>query len=69
MYEYVPLKKKTVRENYAPFITKDLRKAIYRESRLKKKLVKTLQRSTKNYTKDSVMSLFQSEIIHKTIFF
>ena len=35
-----PLKKKTVRGNHAPFITKDLRKAIHTRSRLKIKCIK-----------------------------
>ena len=38
--KHAPLKKKTVRENHAPFITKDLRKAIYTRSRLKSKYIK-----------------------------
>ena len=46
------LKNKVVKGNHAPFITKDLRKAIYPRSRLKKKLLKILLRLTKNYTKD-----------------
>ena len=57
--KHVPYKKKIVRAKHAPFITKDLRKTIYRRSRLN--LLKTLLRSTKNYTKDSA--------IDKKIFF
>ena len=37
---HAPLKKKMVRGNHAPFITKDLRKAIYTRSRLKIKYIK-----------------------------
>ena len=33
--KHVPLIKKTVRGNHVPFITKDLRKAIYKRSKLK----------------------------------
>ena len=40
MEKHVPLKKKIVRRNHAPFITKDLRKAIYTRSRLKSKYIK-----------------------------
>ena len=36
----VPYKKKIVRAKHAPFITKDLRKTIYRRSRLKNKFIK-----------------------------
>ena len=50
--KHVPLKKKIVRGNHAPFIAKDLRKAIYTRSRLKNKFIKNLLKSTKNYTKD-----------------
>ena len=38
--KHAPLKKKIVRGNHAPFITKDLRKAIYTKSRLKSKYIK-----------------------------
>ena len=38
--KHAPLKKKIVRGNHAPFITKDLRKAIYTRSRLKSKYIK-----------------------------
>ena len=38
--KHAPLKKKIVRGNHAPFITKDLRKAIYTRSRLKNKFIK-----------------------------
>ena len=48
--EACPLKKKIGRGNHAPFITKDLRKAIFTRGRLKTNLLKTLPRSTKNYT-------------------
>ena len=40
MEKHAPLKKKIVRGNHAPFITKDLRKAIYNRSRLKNKYLK-----------------------------
>ena len=38
--KHASLKKKIVRGNHAPFITKDLRKAIYTRSRLKSKHIK-----------------------------
>ena len=38
--KHASLKKKIVRGNHAPFITKDLRKAIYTRSRLKNKYIK-----------------------------
>ena len=37
---HAPLKKKIVRGNHAPFITKDLRKAIYTRSKLRNKFMK-----------------------------
>ena len=40
MEKHAPLKKKIVRGNHAPCITKDLRKAIYTRSRLKNKFLK-----------------------------
>ena len=39
--KHAPLKKKTMRGNHAPFITKDLRKAIYTRNRLKNKFIKS----------------------------
>ena len=58
---YAPLKKKTARRNHGPFITKDLRKAIYTQKVDKKtNLLKILLRLTKKYTKDSVINVFQS---------
>ena len=59
--KHVPYKKKIVRVKHAPFITKDLRKTIYRRSRLKNKFIKNPSEVNKNYTKDSA--------IDKTIFF
>ena len=38
--KHAPLKKKIVRGNHAPFITKDLRKAIYTRSKLRNKFIK-----------------------------
>ena len=38
--KHAPLEKKIVRGNHAPFITKDLRKAIYTRSKLRNKLIK-----------------------------
>ena len=58
--KHAPLKKKIVRGNHAPFITKDLRKVIYTRSSLKTNLLKILPRSTKNQSKDSVINVFQS---------
>ena len=40
MEKHAPLKKKIVRGNHAPFITKDLRKAIYIRSKLRNKFIK-----------------------------
>ena len=40
MEKHAPLKKKIVRGNHAPFITKDLRKAIYARSKLRNKFIK-----------------------------
>ena len=40
MEKHAPLKKKIVRGNDAPFITKDLRKAIYTRSKLRNKFIK-----------------------------
>ena len=39
--KYVPLKKKLLRANHAPHITKTLRKAIMRRSQLETKYLKT----------------------------
>ena len=38
--KHVPIKRKTLRGNQAPFMTRDLRKAIYNRSRLKNNLNK-----------------------------
>ena len=38
--KYVPLKKKTVRGNHAPFVSKELRKAIYNRSRFRNRFLK-----------------------------
>ena len=38
--KHAPLKKKIVKGNHAPFITKDLRKAIYTRSKLRNKFIK-----------------------------
>ena len=38
--KHAPLKKKIVRENHAPFITEDLRKSIYKRSKLRNKFIK-----------------------------
>ena len=40
--KHAPFKKKIVKGNHAPFITKYLRKAIYTRSRLKNKCIKIL---------------------------
>ena len=42
MEKHAPLKKKMVRGNHAPFIAKDLRKAIYTRSKLRNKFIKNL---------------------------
>ena len=39
---HVTLKQKTLRENHAPFVSKELRKAIYIRSRLRKRFLKNL---------------------------
>ena len=57
---HVPFKKKIVRGNHAPIITKDLRKAIYIRSRLKTVLLNVLLSSRKSYKKDSVIYAIQS---------
>ena len=38
--KHAPLKNKLVRENHAPFITEDLRKSIYKRSKLRNKFIK-----------------------------
>ena len=38
--KHAPLKKKIVRDNHVPFITKDLRKAIYTRNKLKNRFIK-----------------------------
>ena len=38
--KHVPLKKKTLRGNHAPFVSKELRKAIYTRSRLRNRFLK-----------------------------
>ena len=35
VYKHAPLKKKTITENHASFVNKELRKAIYTRSRLR----------------------------------
>ena len=49
--KHAPLKRKTVRGNHIPFITKDLREAIYTRSKLQNNLLKILLRSTKKIYK------------------
>ena len=46
---HAPLRKKLLRANYAPYITKTLRKAIMRRSQLETKYLQT--KPTSNYTK------------------
>ena len=49
---HAPLKKKALRANNAPYITKKLRKAIIKRSQLKKNYLKTLsEKSLKAYRK------------------
>ena len=49
---HAPLKKKVLRANNAPYITKKLRKAIIKRSQLKKNYLKTLsEKSLKVYRK------------------
>ena len=43
---HAPLKKKIVRENQAPFMTKEFQKAIFTRSRLKNRLTKILPKKT-----------------------
>ena len=38
--KHVPLKKKTLRGNHAPFVSKELRKAIYTRSRFRNRFLK-----------------------------
>ena len=66
----LPLKKKIVRANHSPFITKDLRKAIYTRSRLKNKFIKnSTEVNEKQYKRERNKCAFNLEKIDKTIFF
>ena len=49
---HAPLKKKFIRGNQAPFMTRNLRKDIYTRSRLEINFVKTLLKKIKNYIKN-----------------
>ena len=59
--KHVPLKKKTSRGNHAPFVSKELRKAIYARSRFRNRFLKTATKLTVNYISSSEtnVSLFQ----------
>ena len=50
---HAPLKMKIQRGNRAPFISKEMRKAIYARSRLRNKFLKTLLRKMKENIKDN----------------
>ena len=54
MEKHSPLKNKTLRKNYASFITEDLRNAIYTSSRLKNKFVKNTSEINKKLYKKTV---------------
>ena len=48
--KHAPIKRKTLRGNHAPFMNRELRKAIYNRSRLKNKLNKNpTNENKKNY--------------------
>ena len=59
--KHVPLKKKTLRENHAPFVSKELRKAIYTISRFRNWFQEIPTKLTVNYTSsnDANVSLFE----------
>ena len=69
MEKHAPLKKKIVRGNHAPFITKDLRKAIYKRSRLKSKYIKNPSEVNEKLYKRQRNKCFNPEKIDETIFF
>ena len=49
--EHIPLKKKTLRENHAVFITNDLRKTIFTRSRLENNFIESPSEKNKNVYK------------------
>ena len=52
LYDHIPFKKQFLRANYAPYMTKRLRKAIVKRSELKSKYLKfKTQESFKSYKK------------------
>ena len=69
--KHVPLKKKNLRGNHAPFISKELRKAIYISSRFRSRCLKNPTKLTVNYISSSETNVFlfeenQSNITFKT---
>ena len=70
--KHVPLKRKTLRGNHAPFVSKELRKAIYTRSRFRNRFLKSPTKLTVNYISSSEtnVSLFeenQSNFIFLTL--
>ena len=67
--KHASLKKKIVRGNHTPFISKDLRKAIYTRNKPKNKFIKNPSEVNKKPYKRQRNKCFDPEIIDKTIFF
>ena len=68
--KYVPLKKKTLRGNHAPFVFKDLGKAVYTRNRFRNKLLKNNEKLNINFTSNSEtsVSLYSKEINQASFF-
>ena len=68
MEKHIPLKKRTVRRNHAPFITKDIRKAFYTRNKLKTSLLKILLISMFSSYKRQRYKCFNQGKIDKIVF-
>ena len=64
-----PLKKKTLRRNHAPFLSKELRKAIFTRSRFRSRYLKNPDENNKTVQVAAKQVPLYSEKINQTLFF
>ena len=61
LHKHAPLQSRIIRGNQAPFMNKELSKAVMRRSQLKTKYIKTKQKADRNAYKSSKISVLNSD--------
>ena len=67
--KHVPLKQKTLRGNHAPFVSKELRKAIYTSSRFRNRFLENPDEINRKLYKQQRNKCLKSKKINPTLFF